>query len=162
MRKSYLFISVFIFCCSTMWASTIYGFWQTVDKKTHLPTSVIAVYPYQGKIYGKIIASCNKKGAIEETIYAPKSRAKGVSGKPYYCGLDIIALSPQKGGEPAQGHVVDPRNGNVYDAKVWVEKGKLVLRGELLMFGRNELLYPFNDQNFKKPDLYSLVPSNAP
>jgi hypothetical protein len=44
---------------------------------------------------------------------------------------------------------------------MWTENGTLVLRGELLMFGRNEILYPFQNFNssFEKPDMRTFVPS---
>lgn len=160
----YFIFAILICSFATASASNICGFWQTIDPKTHLPTSVIAVYPYQGKIYGKIVANYDARGVLDETIYSPRSRAPGIQGQPYYCGLDIIWVAPSGGREPAKGHVVDPRSGKVYTAKLWVEKGNLILRGELMMFGKNEVLTPFPEQNFnrvfEKPDLYQLTPAS--
>ena len=160
----YFTFAFFVFVNSSAYANNLYGFWQTVDNQTHQPTSIIAVYPYQGKIYGKIVASYDKQGNLEETLYQPHSRAPGLQGRPYYCGLDIIWVSPATAREPAKGHVLDPRSGKVYSAKLWVEKGNLVLRGELMVFGKNEVLVPFPEQNFnatfQKPDLYQLIPAS--
>ena len=160
----YLTFAIFVCSFSSACANHPYGFWQTVDAQTHLPTSVIAVYPYQGKIYGKIIASFDSRGNLEETIYQPCNRAPGLQGYPFYCGLDIIWASPASGKEPAKGQLIDPRSGKTYTAKLWVERGNLVLRGELMMFGKNEVLLPFPDHNFnsgfQKPDLYQLIPAS--
>ncbi len=160
----YLTFAIFVCSYSSVCANNLYGFWQTVDNQTHLPTSVVAVYPYQGKIYGKIVANFDKQGNLDETIYQPRSRATGIQGQPYYCGLDIIWVSPASGREPAKGHVVDPRSGKVYSAKLWVERENLVLRGEFMMFGKNEVLFPFPEQNFntrfQKLDLYQLTPAS--
>src|ERR1700752_4732623 len=71
-------------------ADGIMGFWQTMDKNTHKPSSVIAFYSYEGKLYGKIIATYDKEGKIDDTLYHPTDRAPGISGNPYYCGLDIV------------------------------------------------------------------------
>jgi len=33
---------------------TIVGYWQTLDRKTHLPSSVVEIWEKQGKLYGKV------------------------------------------------------------------------------------------------------------
>ena len=158
----YLALAILLYSHSSAFASNFYGFWQTIDHKTHMPTSLIAIYPYQGKIYGKILANYDAQGNLDETLYKPRSRAGGLQGRPYYCGLDILSISPSSGRDPAKGHVIDPRNGKVYTAKVWLDKGNLVLRGELLIFGKNEVLIPYSQQHFNTgfqlPDLYQLTP----
>ena len=142
-------------------ADDLTGFWQTMDKQTKQPTSVIAIYPYKGKYYGRIIATFNK-GVLQETVDHPQSRAPGMEGNPYYCGLDIVWVVEPQGKGKYKGYVVDPENGKVYNAKLWREKGNLILRGEVFVFGRNEVWPPFPDQkfnaNFKKPDLTKFVP----
>jgi uncharacterized protein (DUF2147 family) len=163
MFTKYLFtVCLFLGIHTAALATNITGYWQTIDKKTKLPTSVIAIYPYQGKYYGRIIATCNGQGKIEETMQHPKSRAPGVAGKPYYCGLDIIWINEASGKGQHKGHVMDPTNGKVYTAKVWREGNNLVLRGEVLMFGRNEIWPPCPDsyfsQNCPKPDMGKFVP----
>jgi len=154
---------LFFFCTSIVLANDVTGFWQTIDKKTRLPTSVIAIYPYQGKYYGKIIATCDKEGVITETLNRPKSRAPGVAGNPHYCGLDIIWSCVPDGAGSYKGYVVDPREGKRYNARIWKENGNLILRGEVLMFGRNEVLTQFPKENFNKnftqPTLSNLFPS---
>jgi uncharacterized protein (DUF2147 family) len=159
--KKLLLLTLFFLGITTGYTQDLTGFWQTVDKKTHKPNSVIAVYPYQGKYIGRIVATFSKDGMIDETIYNPQSRAPGVVGKPYYCGLDFIWVSPDHTGV-YKGYVIDPQGGKSYSAKMWKENGNLILRGELAMFGRNEVLYPFPAQNFntyfQEPDIYSFVP----
>lgn len=145
-------------------ADEISGFWQTMNKKTDKPSSVIAVYSYQGKYYGRIIATYDDEGVIAETIYAPKTRAPGIQGEPYYCGLDIVwDAKPNSNNERYKGYVVDPRKGKVYNAELWNRDGDLILRGELFIFGKNVVWPPFDESNFtstfKKPDLAAFVPN---
>jgi uncharacterized protein (DUF2147 family) len=161
-KKLFILLILFISLASQLMAGEVRGFWQTLDKKTKLPTSIIAIYPYRGKYYGRIVATYNKAGAIEETLSHPESRAPGIVGNPYYCGLDIIWGCAPEGKGRYKGYVVDPREGAKYRAIIWNEKGNLILRGELLMFGRNETLIPFPakqfDKNFVQPNLANFVP----
>lgn len=139
------------------------GFWQTMDKKTNKPSSVIAVYSYQGKYYGRIIGIFNDQGTIEDSIYTPITRAPGVVGDPYYCGLDIVYGARPSDENRFKGYVIDPRKGKVYDAKIWRKGNNLILRGEVFVFGKNITWPPFPEQNFtatfKKPDLSTFVPN---
>jgi uncharacterized protein (DUF2147 family) len=138
------------------------GFWQTYNNKTKKPTSVIAVYPYQGNYYGRIIATYDDDGSLKDTIWNPQSRAPGIVGKPYYCGLDIVWSARPTKNDKLKGHVFDPRKGRVYNALLWRDGNNLILRGEVLMFGKNMTWPPFPDDKFtaefKKPDLATFVP----
>src|SRR5579863_6312385 len=81
--KMKIICSLLVFLLSTvLYADGVTGFWQTMDKKNHRPTSVIAVYPYEGKYYGRIVAIYDDKGSIQETIYNPKKRAPNLVGDP--------------------------------------------------------------------------------
>lgn len=150
------------FLSSTLSANDIVGFWMTIDDHTKRPSSIIAIYPYEGRYYGRIIGTYNQDGVLDDTIYNPKSRAPGIRGNPHYAGLDIVTINHPRGSKYT-GYVMDPRNGKVYDAEVWRQSKNLVLRGKVLIFGRNVVWPPFDEKNFtkdfKKPDLASFVPN---
>jgi uncharacterized protein (DUF2147 family) len=153
-----------LFLCSfgsALAAEDITGFWTTINKRTGKPNSVIAVYPHEGKYYGRIIATYNEQGVMDDTMYKPKDRAPGIQGNPYYSGLDIVWVSPWHR-DKYKGYVVDPMKGKTYTAKLWKENGNLILRGEVFIFGRNEVWPPFPEKDFndtfKKPDLTTFVP----
>lgn len=158
------FLSVFIFAFySALMAQDITGFWKTVDEKTGKAQSMVAVYEYHGKYYGRIIGTFDDSGKMVETIYNPKGRAPGIQGNPYYCGMDIIwNLRKREDSDRYKGKIVDPEKGNIYKAEVWVEKGKLIVRGEVLFFGRNQTWPPAVNSDFPthfiKPNLKTLVP----
>ncbi len=140
----------------------IKGFWKTVNEEG-VTQAIIAVYDYDGVYYGRIIGSYDEKGVMFDTIYNPVKRAPGVLGQPFYSGLDII-WGVVDAGVKYKGKILDPEKGNVYNLELWIDKnGNLVVRGKLLMFGRNQtwLVASENDfpKNFKKPDLKTLVPS---
>jgi len=160
MRKSVFFALMLLFC-SLYAGDPIGGFWKAMDDKTGNPQCIVAVYEYQGKYYGRMIASYDDHGKINDTIYAPKGRAPGVLGTPFYCGLDFIWNLRDKG-EKYRGKIMDPREGGIYNAELWVRDGNLIVRGELLFFGRNEKWLPVFQKDlpkgFKLPDVKKFVP----
>lgn len=142
--------------------SGIAGFWETIDDQTKKPSSVIAIYFYQNKYYGRIIGTMNENGKIDDSIYHPISRAPGIKGTPHYCGLDIVwGLELSEEGV-YKGHVYDPKEGKVYKAEVWRKGKDLVLRGEVLIFGRDVIWPPFPEKgfkgDFKMPDVTKFIP----
>jgi uncharacterized protein (DUF2147 family) len=39
----------------------------------------------------------------------------------------------------AEGTILDPETGNVYDCKMWLENGKLMVRGYVAFFFRTQV-----------------------
>jgi uncharacterized protein (DUF2147 family) len=154
-------LTLFVFCQAYA-QENVEGFWKTVDETSGQIQSMIAIYQYQGKYYGRIIGTYDKNGRIKDSIYSPKERAPGVIGNPFYAGLDIMWDLKHKGDKYGDGKILDPRKGRIYGAEMWAQNGKLVVRGKLLIFGRNQTWLPVvaNDfsTNFQKPDLKSFVP----
>ena len=38
------------------WASDdVAGYWTTIDDETNTPKSVVQIYEYQGKVYGRVV-----------------------------------------------------------------------------------------------------------
>jgi len=141
---------------------SIIGFWKTVDDKTGKPRSLVAVYEYKGKYFGRLIATYKPNGAFHDSIYSPEERASGVVGEPYYSGLDFIYDLEKEGTRYTNGYILDPEEGRLYEAEVWREKNNLIVRGEILFFGKNQT-WPIAvatdfPPGFVKPDLASLVP----
>lgn len=161
MRTCVIFLLLF---SGALFGEDVVGFWKTISDTTGRAESIIAVYPYQDKYYGRIILTYDSEtGVLNDTIYEPKTRAKGVEGDPFYAGLDIIWDLQKRGDRYKLGRILDPENGKVYSAELWIEKGSLIVRGEILFFGKNQT-WPLAEESdfpkdFKKPDLYTLIPS---
>ena len=128
-------------------ASGVDGVWLMFDRSNkNEPESVVAVYERGGKRFFRMLAIYHN-GKIDDTIEKPVERAKGIAGNPPLCGMDFVwDLTPAADGKLA-GRVINPDDGRVYKCKVWYEasKGRLVLRGELLIFGESEYLAPFDE-----------------
>lgn len=166
MNKTFIFSLFFSFLFTlNVLAQDVVGFWKTIDDKTGKPQSIVAIYEYQGKYFGRIIATYNDQGKFKDTIYLAKERAPGVEGNPHYAGMDIIwDLEKDKNGSKYKsGSILDPLHGRIYDAEIWVENGKLVVRGKILFLGRNQTWPPVNlsefPQGFKIPELHTLIPA---
>lgn len=156
--------ALFLFAAfaSPLFAEDVVGFWKSVDEKTGKPQSIVGIYEYQGKYYGRLIVTFNDQGGFSDTIYDLKERAPGVVGNPYYAGLDFIYDLKKNGSKYTDGRIMDPEEGRVYDAEIWLDKGNLIVRGEIWIFGRNQTWPPALEgdfpPNFKKPDLKKFVP----
>lgn len=160
--KSLLILCLLAFSPFLVADDDVVGFWNTINDKTGKPQSIIAIYEYQGKMYGRIIGTFSSNGKVEDTIDAPVDRAPGVEGNPYYSGMDIIWDLKKKGTRYTDGKILDPEKGKLYDAEMWVQDGKLYVRGEIWLFGENEVWVRTQDSDlppgFKKPDYTKFVP----
>lgn len=131
MRKLFILFAVALFSALPMAAqvSQIVGDWVTVDDKTQEQRSVVHIYKatdglYYGKITKLLVGDPNEK--CTECTGADKD-------KPVQ-GLIIIRAFEEKDGKLVsgeKGRVLDPENGKTYYGKIWVENGKLILRGSL-------------------------------
>lgn len=152
-----------IFFSSSIFAEDIAGFWKTIDDETHMPRSIVAIYEYQKKYYGRLIATYDDNGKIYDSIEKPIKRAPAVKGNPYYVGLDFMWELEKHGKKFTNGVILDPEKGFEYSASAWIDdKGDLTLRGEMFFLGKNQTWPKAVDsdfpQGFTKPDLKTLVP----
>ncbi len=107
------------------------GFWKTIDDATGEAKSIVRVYEYNGKVYGRVI----------EVLTQPDAKA-AIKGEPPIKGLDIIKDLKKDGEKLSGGKVLDPKNGRTYSCQIWLEDGKLVMRGSLLGIGRKQTWLP--------------------
>lgn len=142
-------------------AQDISGFWKSL-KDDGSPQCVFGVYNHDGIYYGKIIGTYTEEGKMEDTIYKPEARAEGVVGRPHTCGLDII-YGMIDSGISFEGKIVDPTKGKTYNCELWRHGANLIVRGKLLIFGRNITWYPTTQsdfpKNFKMPDMSKFTPN---
>jgi uncharacterized protein (DUF2147 family) len=117
----------------------ITGLWKTIDDETGQPKSVVKLYIEDGKLYGDIVKLFRKPGEDPDPICD-----KCDSDDPRYnqkvLGMTIITdMEFQKNdNEWEDGEILDPKKGKVYDCKLWVEDGKLQVRGYVLFFHRTQ------------------------
>lgn len=124
--KRNIFLVIALFFATTIFAQTpILGEWITVDDNSGEQKSVVKIYQAEnGKYYGKIVELFGEKDAV-------CVECEGADHNQPIVGLTIIRDMQLVGGELKNGKVLDPDNGKLYYAKVYLKDGKLVLRGSL-------------------------------
>ncbi len=102
------------------------GFWKTIDDSTNEPRAIVEIKEVDGKLFGNIIKTFPKEG--DKTICTECSGDK--KDKPIV-GLEIIWDLKKDGDKYTGGHILDPKNGKTYKAKMTlIENGeKLEVRG---------------------------------
>lgn len=137
---SVLFILSF-FTAPLMANSGILGLWKTVDDDTAEVKSIVKVYEYKGKVFGRILVTF-EDGELKDTYLNPTHRAEEVEGEPFYCGLDFIWNMVESGKKYKKGKILDPQKGKVYSSEMWLERGNLIVRGKIGPIGRNQTWLP--------------------
>ena len=130
---------------SVTYASEIVGFWTTIDDETNQAKSIVQIYEYKGKYFGRIVELLKNKNA----------KAK-IAGSPNIKGLDIIWDLKKDGSTYKGGEILDPQKGKVYGCEIWKEKEKLIVRGKIAFLGRNQTWLPNKD--FKSETNEALKP----
>ncbi len=131
-----------LFISSGLYAQDIFGKWKTIDDNTGKPKSIVEITLKDGKAYGKIIKLFREPGEDPDPIcdectdYRKDQRV---------IGMTIITGMVQDGDEWEDGEILDPENGKVYDCKLWVEDGKLMVRGYVAFFFRTQTWLPVTE-----------------
>jgi uncharacterized protein (DUF2147 family) len=123
-------------------AQEIFGKWKTIDDDTGKPRSIVEITKKDGKAYGKILKLFREPGedldpnCDECTDYRKDKRV---------IGMTIITDMVQDGNEWEDGEILDPKNGKVYDCRLWIEDGKLKVRGYIAFFFRTQTWFPADE-----------------
>ena len=112
------------------------GKWKTMDEKSGKVVSEVQVYEEGGKLFGKIT------GLTEPTDKEGKAKTctkcQGADKDKPIVGLVIIQGLTPSGESYKGGTILDPDDGKVYKAEIWVEGGKLKVRGALGPFFKTQ------------------------
>ena len=103
------------------------GTWKTVDDKSGNVRSQVQIYEEGGKLFGKItgLTEATDKEGKPKTC----SHCSGPDKDKPIIGLVIVRDLSQSGDSYKGGTILDPEDGKVYKAEIWVEDGKLKVRG---------------------------------
>jgi uncharacterized protein (DUF2147 family) len=118
---------------SLLWAPLAFGAespvgtWKTVDDKSGKVLSQVQIYEEGGKLFGKItgLTEPNDKEGKPKTC----THCSGPDKDKPIVGLVIIRDLSRSGDSYKGGTILDPEDGKVYKAEIWVEDGKLKVRG---------------------------------
>ena len=114
-------------------AQGVTGRWTTVDDNTGKPRSVVEITERNGKLSGRIVDMHDKSKIDKLCDKCPADR----HNQPLV-GLEIIRDMVRDDDEWEDGTILDPETGKVYDCKLWLEDGKLQVRGYVAFFFRTQ------------------------
>jgi len=142
MRSALLSIFLLSLLVNVASAQSIVGKWKTIDDVTGKPKSIVQIFESGGKYYGKILQIIPDPGDDPDPVCNECSgRRKGQK----VIGMQIIEDMVRKDNdEYVDGEILDPENGKVYDCKLWVESGKLKVRGYVLFLYRTQTWEPYD------------------
>jgi uncharacterized protein (DUF2147 family) len=117
-------------------AEPIVGKWNTVDEKSGKVVSEVEVYDEGGKIFGKITGLTAPNDAQGKPRTCTK--CQGADKDKPIVGLVILKDLSASGDRYKGGTITDPEDGKVYKSELWMEDGKLKVRGYLGPFYRTQ------------------------
>ena len=124
--KRNFFLVIAMFFATTIFAQVPFlGEWITIDDNSGEQKSVVNIYQADnGKYYGDIIHLFGDPTSI-------CTECEGADHNKPVVGLTIVRDMQLVDSELKNGKVLDPNNGKLYYAKIYIKDGKLVLRGSL-------------------------------
>lgn len=144
MKKATFFLGIlisFTFSANISFAQheEITGLWKTIDDETGEPKSVVEIFIKDNKLYGKIVKLFRKPGEEPDPV-CDKCDEDDPRKDQKVLGMTIITDMEydEDDNEWEDGEILDPKKGKVYDCKLWVENGKLQVRGYVLFFHRTQ------------------------
>jgi len=115
----------------------IFGRWVTIDDNTGKKRSIVEITERGGKAYGKIVQLFREPSEIQDPVCKECDPADDRYNQKVI-GMEFIRGLVKDGDDWEDGTILDPQNGKVYDAKLWVEGGKLMVRGYVAFFFRTQ------------------------
>lgn len=105
-------------------AQDVTGLWKTIDDESGEAKSIVEIYEREGRYYGK----------VKDLLLKPDDilceQCEGALKDQPVVGMEIITDMKKKGDEYSGGQILDPENGKVYRAKMWLENDdRLKVRG---------------------------------
>jgi len=163
-KKVVITLCLLIILCNFLSAEEgITGFWKSISDETGKTQTITAIYEYNGQLFGRIIVTFDEEGYPKDTIDTPAERTTALLGNPFYAGLDFIWNLTEKGNKWTRGKILDPQQGRLYSCEMWLEDENLIVRGQILFFGRNQTWCRVNPSDlppgFHLPDYSRFRPS---
>ena len=96
------------------------GTWKTIDDDTEKAKSLVKLYISDGKLYGKIIKLFREPGEEQNPLCDDCEGA--LHNKPII-GMQIVnGLELDDDEWEGDDGILDPKNGKVYDCKIWLDE----------------------------------------
>ncbi|HRI78274.1 MAG TPA: DUF2147 domain-containing protein [Cyclobacteriaceae bacterium] len=124
----HLFSIMFALAFFSGYGQTVLGKWKTIDDNSGEARSIVEIFENSGKVYGKIVKLFPQPNEDPDPI-CDKCDTEDPRFKMKVIGMEIIRDLKKQGQEHAGGDILDPENGKVYRARIWIEGKELKVRG---------------------------------
>jgi uncharacterized protein (DUF2147 family) len=133
----------FLAFSTALCAGQVTGLWRTIDDATGKTKSIVRIYETaSGLIEGQVMEILHSdRGPNPLCDDCPGER----KGQPISGMVIIWGMESKSGSEAKGGHILDPKNGKVYKAKLKLrDDGKLEVRGYIgfSLIGRTQVWEP--------------------
>lgn len=125
-------------------STDIFGKWVTIDDKTGKERSLVEIFEKDGEAFGKIIQFIENPH-LEETERCTECNEDDDRYNQLVLGMEFIRNMKLDGNRWEDGTILDPEEGKVYDCKIWVEDGNLMVRGFIAFFYRTQVWKKFEE-----------------
>lgn len=117
--------------------TSIVGKWKTIDDKTGEPKAIVEIYEKDGKYFGQIKEIFLKEGDDPDAVCdkCPDDDPRKNQRK---LGMVILQNLVKNNDEYTDGTILDTTDGKIYTCKMWIEDGKLMVRGYIAFFFRTQ------------------------
>lgn len=136
--KKFTILLFLFFLVNSLIAQNIIGTWKTIDDDTGKPKSLVELSIKEGKLFGKIIKLYREADEDPDPICdLCEDDRKNMK----VLGMEIIRDMEKDGNEWEDGTICDPKDGKVYDCKIWIDEddpNKLNVRGYIAFFFRTQ------------------------
>lgn len=122
--------------CPLAAADSPVGRWNTVDDKSGKVKSTVEIYEQGGKIFGRIVALPEPTDA--QGMPKVCTHCTGADKDRPIVGLVIIRDLAPSDGRYKGGTILDPEDGKVYRAEIWVDGATLKVRGYVGFFYKTQ------------------------
>ena len=120
-----LILVVFLFGLTSVYAQSVIGKWTTIDDDTGKEKSVVEIYQYKDKVYGKVIQILDK---AEQNKLC--DMCTGVNKNQPIKGIVIIQDLKKDDDTWEGGTILDPETGKVYKCYISLDgENRLKVRG---------------------------------
>ena len=115
----------------------IFGKWVTIDDASKEKKSIVEIYEKNGKVYGKIVKLYRKPGENPDPV-CDECDEDDPRYKQKIIGMEVITGLTKNDDVYSDGEILDPKEGKIYDCKIWLEGENLMVRGYLYIFFRTQ------------------------
>ena len=133
-----IFLSIALFISTIFYAQhSVIGKWKTIDDETGKIVSVVEIFEYKNKIYGKIVEITNPKDRNRTCV-----NCTGDDKNKPLLGLIVIKGLIKDGNEYTHGKILDPKQGKLYKCVITLDgSDRLKVRGFIgvSLIGRTQI-----------------------